>query len=374
MKNVRDTHVENCNFTLFTNDNGIDHEIFVNEAFGSAVIDTACTKTVCGEKWMNMYLKMLNDEGQKNVCTSKSAQSFKFGDGEVMDSFLNVTIPAKIGSKACKIETEVVKSDIPLLLSKASLKKANTVIDLQNDTAVMFGEHINLEFTSSGHYCVNILDRHYENNPDEEVLITQENMTNDQQKNMILKLHKQFGHASVERLTKLIKAAGTKDRDILEIIPEIVNNCDICLKFKRPSPKPAVGLPLATEFNETVAMDLHELGPNLWYLHIIDEFTRFSAGCIVRSKQSSIIANKFIRHWIAIHGACKKIYTDNGGEFNSAELRDMAENFNIEVKATPAYSPWSNGLLERHNFSLTEILVKTKEDNKLDWRHEMMVF
>ena len=155
---------------------------------------------------------------------------------------------------------------------------------------------------------------------------------------MILKLHKQFGHASVERLTKLIKAAGTKDRDILEIIPEIVNNCDICLKFKRPSPKPAVGLPLATEFNETVTMDLHELGPNLWYLHIIDEFTRFSAGCIVRSKQSSIIANKFIRHWIAIHGSCKKIYTDNGGEFNNAELRDMAENFNIEVKATPAYS------------------------------------
>ena len=115
----RDTHVENCNFTLFTNDNGIDHEIFVNEAFGSAVIDTACTKTVCGEKWMNMYLKMLNDEGQKNVCTSKSAQSFKFGDGEVMDSFLNVTIPAKIGSKVCKIETEVVKSDIPLLLHQA---------------------------------------------------------------------------------------------------------------------------------------------------------------------------------------------------------------------------------------------------------------
>ena len=359
--------VEKCNITLFTRDNEMDHEILVTESFGSAVIDTACTKTVCGEKWMNMYLKMLNDEGQRNVCTSKSEQSFKFGDGEVKKSFLNVTIPAKIGSTACKIETEVVKSDIPLLLSKASLKKANTVIDLQNDTAVMFGENVNLEFNSSGHYCVNILDRHYENNQDEEVLIAQENMTTDQKKKKILKLHKQFGHASVERLTKLIKTAGNGNSEILGIIPEIVNNCSMCLKFKKPSPKPAVGLPLATEFNETVAMDLHELGPNLWYLHIIDEFTRFSAGCIVRSKQSSIIANKFIRHWIAIHGACRRIYTDNGGEFNNAELRDMAENFNIEVKTTPAYSPWSNGLLERHNFTLTEILVKTKEENKLDW-------
>jgi hypothetical protein len=34
----------------------------------------------------------------------------------------------------------------------------------------------------------------------------------------------------------------------------------------------------------------------------------------------------------------------------------MAENFNIEVKTTPAYSPLSNGLLERHNQMLTDIV------------------
>ena len=54
------------------------------------------------------------------------------------------------------------------------------------------------------------------------------------------------------------------------------------------------------------------------------------------------------------------LYSDNGGEFNNSEVHDMAENFNIEVKTTPAYSPLSNGLLERHNQMLTDITYESK--------------
>ena len=68
-----------------------------------------------------------------------------------------------------------------------------------------------------------------------------------------------------------------------------------------------VGLPLATEFNEMVAVDLHELEPNTWYLHIIDEFTRFSAGRIMRSKKSSEFVKKFLESWVAVHGAPKRL-------------------------------------------------------------------
>ena len=32
----------------------------------------------------------------------------------------------------------------------------------------------------------------------------------------------------------------------------------------------------------------------------------------------------------------------------------MAENFNIEIKTTAGFSPWSNGLLERHNQTLRD--------------------
>ncbi|XP_056150199.1 centromere-associated protein E [Lampris incognitus] len=138
----------------------------------------------------------------------------------------------------------------------------------------------------------------------------------------------------------------------------IVQDCDICHRYSKTKPKPAVGLPLASTFNETVAVDLHELEPGVWYLHIIDQFTRFSAGSIVKTKKSSEIVKSFLHTWIGIHSAPQRLYSDNGGEFNNAEFRDMAENFNIEMKTTAGYSPWSNGLLERHNQTLTDIILK----------------
>ncbi|CAG2196723.1 unnamed protein product [Mytilus edulis] len=144
--------VENCNITLFTKEQPPVSEIFVLESACSAIIDTACTRTVCGENWFKQLLERTGD-----ITTVTSSRAFKFGDGKVVNSFMRATIPAQIESTNCKIETEIVKADIPLLLSKASLKKAGTVLDLKNDRAIMFNKPVELEFTSSGHYCVNIV-------------------------------------------------------------------------------------------------------------------------------------------------------------------------------------------------------------------------
>ena len=40
------------------------------------------------------------------------------------------------------------------------------------------------------------------------------------------------------------------------MIGDIESECEICTKYKRPSPKPIVSFPLAKEFNKTVAMNL----------------------------------------------------------------------------------------------------------------------
>ena len=36
-------------------------EVFLVEAMGTAVIDTARTRTVCGERWLDNYLKTLDE-------------------------------------------------------------------------------------------------------------------------------------------------------------------------------------------------------------------------------------------------------------------------------------------------------------------------
>ncbi|KAL5011741.1 hypothetical protein ScPMuIL_010292 [Solemya velum] len=359
--------VDDCNLTLFTKSEQTAAEIFVMESFGTAVIDTACTRTVCGERWFDNFVE---ENKNKKIYKSDSHRAFKFGDGQKIYSFKRAIIPATIGETPCNIDTEIVKADIPLLLSKNSLKKAGTVLDLKNDQAVMFEQPIMLQLTSSGHYCVDITgrDNFIPEETEQEVLVIEGDLSETEKWRILKKLHKQFGHASAERLTKLLKSAGTTDKSTLAMLQNITHDCEICAKLKKPTPRPVVGLPLATEYNETIAVDLHELeNGRVWYLHIIDEFTRFSAGCIVRTKCSSEFVKKFMEIWICVHGAPKRLYSDNGGEFNSNEVRDMCENFNIENKTTPGYSPWSNGLLERHNMVLTEILLKVKEENSCDW-------
>ena len=96
------------------------------------------------------------------------------------------------------------------------------------------------------------------------------------------------------------------------------------------------------------------------YLHFIAEFSRFSNGVVIKSKQSNIIIQNFLKHWISIFGTLVSVFSDNGGEFGSKNF-DFCENFNIKIKTTAAESPWSNGICERHNAIITETL-KVNED------------
>ena len=147
----------------------------------------------------------------------------------------------------------------------------------------MFDNPVELEFTSSGHYCINFLKTNpvMQEGTEDEVLNIEHMEVGEKQKALI-KLHKQFGHATYDRLAQLMNNAENTDAASLEILQTICENCEICIKNKRLRPRPVVGLPLASEFNETVAVDLHELDHGIWYLHIIDEFTRFGAGSIMR--------------------------------------------------------------------------------------------
>ena len=40
-----------------------------------------------------------------------------------------------------------------------------------------------------------------------------------------------------------------------------------------------------------------------WYLHMIDEFSRFSSACIVYNK----FIEMFIKHWISVYGALVEV-------------------------------------------------------------------
>ena len=56
-----------------------------------------------------------------------------FGDVRQVSAVKRVIFRACIAGKVCKIEAEIVKENIPLILSKSSLKWCGTIIDMNND-------------------------------------------------------------------------------------------------------------------------------------------------------------------------------------------------------------------------------------------------
>ena len=46
---------------------------------------------------------------------------------------------------------------------------------------------------------------------------------------------------------------------------EVIQGYDVCLKYKKPVPRPVDDFAWATDSNQTVGMDLKELGQSLWF-------------------------------------------------------------------------------------------------------------
>ena len=124
---------------------------------------------------------------------------------------------------------------------------------------------------------------------------------------------------------------------------------------------------MADRFNQTVAMDLKEYKHHkTWILHLIDCATRYSVACLIPTKRKETVVQRIFQIWIAYCGCPKKFHSDNGGEFANEVFREMCDKLGVEVSTTPAESPFSNGVVERHNAVLYEAMCKTIEDVKCD--------
>ena len=323
------------------------------ESRNCAVLDTACTSTVCGQQWFNCFIGTLSAKERDSIKQFPGSKIFKFGGGEQLKSLKCVHLPCVLAGKEVTLETDIVSSDIPLLLSLKSLKGAHVKLDLEQDEAEIFGTKVPLNFTSSGHYCV----------PVDKACETPVEYVNsvDLDYKSVEKLHKQFVHPPKKKLITLIKDAGAWKENLIEDIDKIYQSCQTCKQYAKTPARPVVSMPMAKGFNEKVAMDLKVWKDGKYILHMVDMFSRLSVSVFVQSKQPKEIVDKVMKHWVAVWGLMKYVMFDNGGEFSNSEMREVTSILNVEVYTTPAESPWSNGLCER-NHQVTDRMLEILED------------
>ena len=351
--------------TLFTDTDPTSSSRFTLEAQNCAVLDTACASTVCGMTWFDAYVQHAGEERVKLI-KPEGSNSFKFGAGPVMPSLGTYEIPVTLAGVNVKLITDVVDTEIPLLLSKTAMKKAGIVIDLNSDTAVIFGKKVPLDTTSSGHYCIPI---NAEFSVDEvaEVLKTDEGVSsendNSELEKKFMKLHRQFGHPSQTKLKALLVDANQWNDDYKSVMDAIYSKCTqsgMC-RFKKKILRPVAALPLSSDFNEKIAMDL-KYWKGKYILHIVDLWSRFTISTFISRKKPTDVIHAIMNDWCSVFGVPAGILTDNGGEFINEELNEVRAMINIESLSTAAYSPFQNGTCERNHQVVDSILEKLVRD------------
>ena len=335
-----------------------------SESKNVALLDCGAAKTVVGRHWFEVFENSLNDEEKALLKEEHKVSHFKFGDGNPVTSDIVKVIPIKMCGQDMVIKANLVENNVPLLISNDSLKSAKAKINFVQDTIEVGGNFQKLISTPSGHYGIplsgeEICSTELSSQNEHKVFLTKES----DPKKLALHIHKYFAHASPQKLKQFVGNTNhPKREEICKALDQI--DCDVCKKYKREAPKPRTCLPMADTFNQTVALDLKFLEGKEIILHAIDLLTRFSTAIIIENKTKEVIVSEFLRSWISIFGAPEQTLCDNGREFCNQDFLDMCQNMNINMKSTAAFSPHSNGVVERHNGILAEMTLKIKEETQ----------
>ena len=93
--------------------------------------------------------------------------------------------------------------------------------------------------------------------------------------------------------------------------------------------------------------------------YLVDEFSRFTVAGISPSKSPKDVIKVIIDKWCLVIG-----YPSGcGKEFKGSELDQLCEQVGIEIKLSPAYSAWSNGLCERRHGIIDQTVKKMMSDD-----------
>lgn len=326
---------------------------FTAEALNSAALDTCCTKSLAGQKWIDIFLKSVPEHLVKDVkgpFTSKT--TFEFGNQSLMKAGKAYKIPVIIGEDYHQIEIDIIDSDIPLLLSKDHMKQMGIALDMGNDTATINGKQLEVNTTSAGHFIVSLFggnDDIDDKQVMEEVMAVQLIDGDDERKlKLLTKIHRQFAHRPKDVFVNLLKTAGQWDSSFSPLIDKIINGCEGCILRKRNMDRPAVAMAMANDFNQVLSLDLKIRGDKI-ILYMIDVFTRYTLGTTIRSKSPEHVVKALIRTWIRYFGLMDGLMFDNGGEFSSEWMREVCSRLDIKNHTTGAYSPWQNGINEKNH-------------------------
>ena len=153
-----------------------------------------------------------------------------------------------------------------------------------------------------------------------------------------------------------------------------LKSCTVCAKRKSPEVL-KIGLnPINVADYPFHMMGMDILGPlketvngNKYILVFTDYLTRWPEAFAIKNRDAKTIAKVFINEIVSRHSAPKILLSDQAKEFMSKLIEEISNYLTTKKINTTAYHAQCNGLTERFNATLCQLLSTYVNDNQTNW-------
>ncbi|KAL7078714.1 hypothetical protein ACQ4LE_002708 [Meloidogyne hapla] len=182
----------------------------------------------------------------------------------------------------------------------------------------------------------------------------------------------QGAHLGLQRTLEKIKRTMywkgmTKD------ITDKIRICEVCQRRKivgrHQSREEICPIEPASRPFDRIHIDLvgpiqKSLGGHQYIFVAVDSFSKWAIAIPIRNQTASTISDVLIKEIICRVGIPSLIVTDQGTQFMSSTFQDLAKTLNFRHQPTTAYHQAANGLVERFNRTLAD-MISTCTDHQL---------
>lgn len=175
------------------------------------------------------------------------------------------------------------------------------------------------------------------------------------------RLHRRFGHPSVERLHTLLR---NSNHDVeKKTIEHLTKYCAYCQKHGKSPGRFRFSLRDENiEFNYCIVVDVMYIH-NKPLLHIVDQATTYQAGRWLENISAKHTWDVLRMIWIDTYqGPPDMITTDTGTNFTSKDFQHQASLMGIKIKIVPVEAHNSIGLVERYHGPLRRAYTIIKQE------------
>ena len=150
--------------------------------------------------------------------------------------------------------------------------------------------------------------------------------------------------------------------------------CKDCATRKTHAPARRAPLGTVTAGYPTQVMAVDLVGPlpqspngNSYILVVGDYFTRWMEALPIPNQEATTVASKLVDEIFLRFSIPEQLHSDQGAQFESQLMSEVCNLLHIHKTRTTPYHPQCDGLVERFNRTLLNMLATCASDHPFDW-------